>query len=351
MQLNSGTEDSRLESVDVLRVVAIVAIIAIHTSPFETDVGPVGGRLDLATLINQLARFAVPYFFVVSGYFWAAKFRDVSDIWAPTFSMARKILFLFVAWSVLYILAFNYASEFSAGMHGPLGRILLNVSTAASDPIRLAFEGTRVHLWFLMSLLWCLFVSAVLIRLNWTRALVALALLMYVVSLLTGAYQDTPLGIQSDFNFRNGPFFGLAFFVTGYWLNRRGRKGSWLLPGLALAGAGFILHFGELIALNHWWGSAMNPDHVLGTYMLGLGFGMIGLSGSFRGPAALGRLGRFVLGVYACHFVVIDLLWPLDAAFGGSPLMDIAHLLAVVVLSFAASFALSRWRLTRGLVV
>jgi surface polysaccharide O-acyltransferase-like enzyme len=56
-----------------------------------------GNTLDLATVINQTARFAVPCFFVISGYFWARKFKGAGDVYAPTVAMAKRIAFLFVA--------------------------------------------------------------------------------------------------------------------------------------------------------------------------------------------------------------------------------------------------------------
>lgn len=56
---------SRIESVDIFRLIAIVAVITIHTSPFRADViieSEAYKYLDV--IFNQLSRFAVPFFFV-----------------------------------------------------------------------------------------------------------------------------------------------------------------------------------------------------------------------------------------------------------------------------------------------
>ena len=70
-----GPAAERIRSVDVFRVLAIAAVIALHTAPHA---GPdaVGSRFDARTVWDQLERFAVPLFFMLSGYFWAGRCQD-----------------------------------------------------------------------------------------------------------------------------------------------------------------------------------------------------------------------------------------------------------------------------------
>ena len=60
---------NRVLSVDKLRVLAVTAVIALQTSPFQGGAWSGERLLAPGNLINQLSRFAVPFFFVVSGYF------------------------------------------------------------------------------------------------------------------------------------------------------------------------------------------------------------------------------------------------------------------------------------------
>lgn len=55
MQVKHG----RIESIDVMRVLAMLAVIQIH-SPWYSKVNVTS--LDVATILDQLARFAVPFF-------------------------------------------------------------------------------------------------------------------------------------------------------------------------------------------------------------------------------------------------------------------------------------------------
>lgn len=107
---------NRLTGVDVVRVVAVIAVIIIHTTPFAHDSAPLGSVLDLATLLNQAARFAVPFFLILSGYFWAPKVKGELGVVAPSVTMAKRIGFVFLAWSAIYLFPTNLADALA---HGP----------------------------------------------------------------------------------------------------------------------------------------------------------------------------------------------------------------------------------------
>jgi surface polysaccharide O-acyltransferase-like enzyme len=81
MQVNS----KRVESADAMRVIAMLAIIHIH-SPLKW--GTKGMSLDSVANLDQLARFAVPFFFIISGYFWAAGCFVASDYWRRRYRQA-----------------------------------------------------------------------------------------------------------------------------------------------------------------------------------------------------------------------------------------------------------------------
>jgi surface polysaccharide O-acyltransferase-like enzyme len=64
---------SRNYTIDLIKFFAMYFIVAIHTSPFkEIQIGVISGA-NINFVINTFARFAVPFFFIVSGYFFGAK--------------------------------------------------------------------------------------------------------------------------------------------------------------------------------------------------------------------------------------------------------------------------------------
>lgn len=56
--------DTRDQSLDALRVLALVAVIALHSLQLGYYAQPQGHAVD------EMTRFAVPAFFTLSGFFW-----------------------------------------------------------------------------------------------------------------------------------------------------------------------------------------------------------------------------------------------------------------------------------------
>jgi hypothetical protein len=106
------------------------------------------------------------------------------------------------------------------------------------------------------------------------------------------------------------------------------------------------------VSVAHYqWGTTMRQDYTVGTYLLGVGTALVALSRpAWKAVPMVSALGPLVLGAYACHMLYIKLLWPIDAAANGQPLIDVLHWLAVFILAFATSALLARWRWTRPLV-
>lgn len=342
----------RLQSVDVLRTVAILAVIVIHTTPFERPTSPLGSTLDLATVVNQAMRFAVPLFFILSGYFWAGKFDDERDLYEPTAKMFWRIAVIFIAWSAIYLIPSNFIYAFLPGASNPLKGFLSNLSSAVHRPVVTALQGTKMHLWFLPALLWSIAISALLVRfrLNWLLAVLAVA--TYCAGIAGKAYRDTPAGLHVTFNFRDGPFFSLIFFVTGYFLHKKVRGEHWFRLGVLMAAGGAALHFAEIFVVHKYWGTTMQQDYVVGTYFFGVGMALIALSDApWLQSQGLAAIGPYVLGIYASHFMFYEMLFPLDRRFVGSPTWDILYIVIVFFVAYAVSWALAKNRLTRRLVV
>jgi surface polysaccharide O-acyltransferase-like enzyme len=83
---------ARIESIDAMRVLAMLAVIQIH-STWYSKVNVTS--LDLATIADQLARFAVPFFFVISGYLWASRASVTGDYWPRSVVTSRRVLIIF----------------------------------------------------------------------------------------------------------------------------------------------------------------------------------------------------------------------------------------------------------------
>ena len=343
---------SRLQSVDLFRVIAIISIIAIHTKPFVDPSTTFGEQLDLAVFINQVTRFAVPFFFLVSGYFWAKKCEQEQRIVGPTLRMAGRILVIFVVWSIIYIFETDLVGYLGDPSIDPVRRSYYHVWSLLRRPFDSIMNGTKVHLWFLPGLLSALALVAFLVHFKLKRVLVVTVIAIYLIGLAGKAYADTPVGFASSFNFRNGPFFSSIFFATGYFLQRHQVATNWVPIGLTLVATGTAMHFVELWALSAYWGTNMGHDFLVGTYLAGAGVGMIALANPrwlhLRHAAVMGPL---ILGVYASHYIFIDFLQPIGARYSYSWIWSILLVVLVFVLSSLLARGLAQFSMTRKIVM
>ena len=343
-----------LEGVDTFRLLAIVGVVAIHTTPALAPAARRAGEFDVAVVaINQLARFAVPFFFTISGYFWGRKIRAGADLRATTWPMITRLLLLYVAWSLLYLLPYNFSSIFQYGISGPLKLSYWNARRLAADPELLFLEGTHQHLWFLAALAWAAALTGALVAWRRMTTLVILAVLLYVFGVVAYAYSDTPLGVTVPFCTRDGPFFGTVFFVTGYLLSGLQPHSGWLWRGAVLFVAGCSLHLLEVVGLWQWYHSDPLKEYVFGTYLMGVGAAVMALSNHPRIRShVLARLGPATFGVYLLNPVFSELLEPVGPHFGirDGVIWQLSHLVVVLVLTLLTVLLMSRSSYLRWLV-
>ena len=307
--------------------------------------------MSLNVLIDQLARFAVPFFFVISGYFWGIKTRRSASPIPASVSMAKKILTIFLAWSAIYALPVDFGSFAEYGPLGPIKADYWNLNGLIHDPLTLIMQGTSVHLWFLVGLLCALLICAPLVKNKQLKTLIAVSVALYIFGLLAKSYSATPFGIHINFNTRNGPFFGTLFFVSGYLLSSLKPTPKWLGTGLAILGIGYLLHFLELYLLWSWYGTSPHQDYVIGTYFMGVGAAIAALSNHrFLQNDALSDLGKLTLGLYAIHFIFVEMLRPIGK-LTTSPFWELGYVILVLMLSVAAVMLLSKHKMARKIVV
>jgi surface polysaccharide O-acyltransferase-like enzyme len=339
----------RLQAVDVFRVLAILAIIALHTVPHEGP-GAVGTAFDTATFLTQVERFAVPLFFILSGYFWSAKCHGRADYLRCSLALVRRVLLLFAVWCAVYFLASELDTIRRLGLPGAFSLWAARLGGLRRGYLTMLLQGAKVHLWFLPALAIAALISGVLLARQQRRTLFALAIVLYLVGVAGKAYADTPLGFHTAFNLRNGPFFSLPMFATGHALRQIGPRSSWAGAGALLALVGLLLQMGEVGWLHRSFGTNMAQDFTLGTWPFGLGMSMVALSDMrWARVPALAALGPLVLGIYASHYLFVDGLHAVQGIDAG-PAGGLRYVLLVFLLSLGFTWALSRIPVARRAV-
>ena len=199
------TQTGGYPALDAFRLIAAILVIAIHTSPLS-DISSTADFI----LTRIIARIAVPFFFMISGFFL---FKDGTDK-----EMLKKFLkstaVLYAVSIILYLPVNIYSGYFSTDM------LLPNI---IKD---LVFDGTFYHLWYLPAALSGGFIAWLLIDKLGSKKAAVIALALYVIGLLGDSYYGLTAQVPAlkciyghmfeifDYT-RNGLFFAPIFFVAG----------------------------------------------------------------------------------------------------------------------------------------
>ncbi|MCI8506763.1 MAG: serine racemase VanT catalytic subunit [Lachnospiraceae bacterium] len=203
---------------DRFRLLAAFLVIAIHVSPLSA----ISPEADFF-LTRVLARLAVPFFFLVTGYFVLGE--DSHSLFPSRlrrFLLKTSLLYLFSV--VLYLPFGIYAGHYRGLTAGGFLRMVF-------------FDGTFYHLWYFPACILGVFLAALLMRfLSWPMAAWAAALL-YLIGLSGDSYYGLVASVpplkaiyeglfQVSSYTRNGLFFAPLFLVLGAGLSRESSLGQ-----------------------------------------------------------------------------------------------------------------------------
>ena len=318
----------KLVGIEYFRVAAAFLVVAIHCSPLLT-------YSETADFIftRVLARAAVPFFFMVTGYFVIGKPEK-------TRKFLKKTGVIYLVSILLYLPLNLYAGNF-AGL------------TPGAALTQLLFEGTFYHLWYLPAALLGVLVASLLSR---SRVGLGIAGALYLLGLLGDSYWGLVSGVPvvSDaYNVvfsvagytRNGLFFAPLFLLLGAAM--RGDR----LPGRGVSAAGlaaaFALMLAEALLLRRLGWQRHDSMYVFLPAVMYFLFALLLIP---RGRAA-GWMAPFSLLVYILHPWVIVLVRGAARVAGlWGPLVEnsVGHYLAVCLgAAAAAAVILLFWRRIR----
>lgn len=236
----------RRGGLDRFRLPAAFLVVAIHT-------GPLGAFTETGDffLTSVLARVAVPFFLMVTGFFLNPRW---SEGWTGVRSTWRKTAGLYLTASLLYLPLMIYKGDFS------------RENILWIELRDLVFNGTFYHLWYFPALLLALPLALFLIRRLGRNGALCAAGVLYLLGVLGDSWYGLsalvpPLSAlyeQLFFFFdytRNGLFLAPLFLLLGSELARRPE----LSPKTAAVGLG--ISFTAMTAEAFWLRSMEWPRH------------------------------------------------------------------------------------------
>ncbi len=334
---------SRFRNLDCLKALAMFAVLVIHAPGSDVT------RSTAWQFFDQFCRFAVPCFFLASGFFFARSFEKAEDKRAVIVRYLTRLVPLFLFW------AFFYAVMPPRGNDPPYNTPVLGERLAYifRHPKAFALSGDIFHLWFLSALIQaiCIVWLCLAARRPWLAPVVGAVL--YGVALLGSDYQG--IGhFPARFGAIFGPFYSVFCATLFVALGAMVALYHWRLgvgAAAALALAGLAIHWTEAWLLHdpaHGVGIAIH-SFLLGTLPFATGIFFLALALPDTGPRSLAWAGNYSLGIYVTHVYVARILGllPTFRALVAAPLVYISIL---YLASLLVSVALGRWTYTRRLV-
>lgn len=339
----------RNKSIDTIKFLSIIAVISLHIPTWDIIRIDDTDFFSLPHLADKSARFAVPFFFIISGYYWGIKIDSNLQVYSVTSGTIKKIGFAFFAWCIIYLMPFNFYTIYNYGILEELKWSYWNILSYSQHLDVVFFRGTSYHLWFLMSLLQSVIIAALLIRLQQILLLIIISVVLFIVHVLSNAYVDTPIGIHVPFDTGWGPFVSNLFFVTGYFIAKTHNHS--LRKGVLLFIIGYALMFLEAYFVGIHYGTPFKKIIGFGTYFVGVGLAYIGLSDPklLRIPV-LSTIGQMTLGIFAIHMLFII---NLKHSFQEASYLTLLFrfIFSVLALSVIAVYLMSKNKILKKIVI
>lgn len=253
-----------------------------------------------------LCRVAVPIFFMISGYFMVSPDGTIHQdrVWRTM----KKIIGITVSANIVYALyrlaILYYQNRLATGWHEVIGIMPL---------LRTLFFGNAfgLHLWYLTSFLWALFILTILLDLKFRNYLPAIAILGLIANIVAGRYSY--LFFESDPGFdinRNALTIALPMVIAGIYVRLYEYKlrkfGHWILSCcifsiLALLEFHYLIRFSPDIW--HRTGSLL-----IFTIPLTICLFMTFLTSSKLDIKLFSTIGKkYSLNIYIYHWIMMDL--------------------------------------------
>lgn len=213
-------QNTRVGRLDDFKWIAALLVVANHTSPLES----INGTADFL-LTRVLARVAVPFFFMITGYFVLYGDMQEQGGFGRILKSLQKTGMMYLLVTLLYLPVQIYkAIKEPVTATAFIGNVLRAVF----------FDGTYYHLWYLPAAMLGLVLAYVLLRFSERKALFAAAVL-YLIGLLGDSYYGLIEGIPVIDSFykglfrifsytRNGLFLAPLFILSGYEAAKTGQN-------------------------------------------------------------------------------------------------------------------------------
>lgn len=327
------SQEKQYVGIDRFRLLAAILVITIHTFPLSS----VNATADFV-LTRVIARVAVPFFLMASGFFVLPVYMSTGK--EKLFRFFQKTALLYGISILLYLPVNLYAEAWQTST--PVAHLLKDIF----------INGTFYHLWYLPAALLGMGISALLLKALGTGRSIGIAVLLYTVGLFGdsyyGATQQIPflksfyITIFSVCDYtRNGLFFAPIFFLSGFYLAKH--KQQFQLKG-CVAGLSitFVLMLTEALILHFLGWQRFDSMYIFLPVCMIFLFGVL----TFWEGERNADYRSLSMTIYLIHPLMIILVRGVAKAVELQTLFiqnSVLHFLAVTLCSLTSGFIITRF--------
>lgn len=303
-----------------LRGVAIIAVVVIHLTSGKYDPISFDGSFNL--ILNQLSRFAVPVFFISSGYGLFVTKKHELLLKKYYFGRYKIIIPIYIFWTLVYFVL--------TGSQRNLSALVFDLLTG---------EGSY-HLYYLLVLILFYLIYPFVYQFFSTRQglIISLVLTLIFQCLLQFNIDIFGMGPSNLFNW-------LAYFSLGIYFGKNQNKLRELFPkekSLFLIGMLAVLMpaFGFYLFTNRssdLFTSSMRPS----VFLFTLAVLSVFLKRFYKPNKILSELDKNSLTIYAVHpifIMVVNKVLKIMGLYSNRIIISIISIVIVIVLSYFFSY-------------
>ena len=238
------TDNIKIEEINFLRGFAVLAVIAIHTSGYFTEIKSYNNLLLVNLWTDVFCQFAVPLFILISGFVLTRNYRSHFSLTNFYKKRIRSIIPQYLVFSVLYTVLNNWVVIHNNPLSANLSLLLKNI----------LHSNASFHLWFFSIIIQLYILYPMIIKIyafskridkaEWLMAFLLLIQTVWMVAIHTASFPFLKLNFIS-FIF----YFGLGIYTSDHF--EQLRKGLrrltplYLTTSLALTmGSSFFIIIG-----------------------------------------------------------------------------------------------------------
>lgn len=302
-------EHKTIEEINYLRGFGVLAVIAIHTTGYFTEIKSYNALVLWTLWTDVFSQFAVPLFILISGFVLARNYRSDFSITKFYKNRIRSIIPQYLIFSILYTLFNNWAVMQSNALSENFALLLNNI----------VHSNASYHLWFFSIIIQLYILYPIIIKSydfckSIGRAEFMIAILLILQTLwMVGIHSSSLPFIKLNFiSFLF--YFGLGIYIVDYFDQLKNASKHltpiYLITSLALTiGSSFFIIIGLTTGYDYYsipayffiGSELIYPVLRISTFILLLNFAASLVGKRSFLAKVIYRIGDYSFGIYLIH--------------------------------------------------